>query len=238
LPKSKSPSQTRINLVNECTEMLCVKEGIFHNHQEGRDYKIFISNDSQRYLAIFYNLDDTALDDFLAALRALEGTKHIYMFSESDEVDRSIFAGIAGCKLEAIPQKILEIYRLLNKQNISPKKETIKSDITKAKKRIFEEKEKDDGVNLLRIVLEQVIKVIAFKHGIDTSKIDKIARVNQKLRIEGVFDMKLERENKLYLTIGNYAHHAEYHEYDMADAQRFYDHAVMMVEKFGIGEGK
>jgi adenine-specific DNA-methyltransferase len=150
LPKSQSHYQTKINLVNECTEMLCVKENIYNIEIEQDDFKIFSSNDKTRYLAVYYNTQDDSLDEFLDKLKSIKEEKIVYIFSETEELDQTIFRGIKKCKPKPIPQKILNIYHQLNKQNIAPKTNTIFVDIDKAKRRIFDEKDKDDGAEKIK----------------------------------------------------------------------------------------
>ena len=236
LSKSKSHFQTKIALVNECTEMLCIKENIYNLEVEENDFKIFSSNDKTRYLAIYYNTEDDTIEDFLEHLRSIKEEKTVYMFSESEEIDRTIFAGIKKCILTPIPQKILNVYYQLNKQNIAPKTNTIFVDLDKAKRRIFVEKDKDDGASKLRIVLEQIIEVIAYKEGLNLNDFNAIARVNTKLKDDGVFSKVTWKENEKFLTIGNDASHGDYDNYDIKQVEEFYKYVQSMITEFGVGK--
>lgn len=236
LPKSKSHFQTKINLVNECTEMLCIKENIYNLETEKEDFKIFSSNDSRRYLAVYYNTEDDSLNDFLDELKNIKEEKIVYIFSETEELDQTIFKGIKNCKSRPIPQKILNIYHQLNKQNITPKTNTIFVDLDKAKRRIFQEKDKDDGASKLRIVLEQVVEYIAYKNGLNLNDFNSIARVNTKLKDDGVFTKVRWKENETYLTIGNDASHGDYDNYEMQQVKDFYKHIQSLITEFGVGK--
>jgi len=235
LPKNASYFQTKINLVNECTEMLCIKENIYNLKIEQDDYKIFLSNDKTRYLAVYYNTEDDSLNDFLDELKNIKEEKIVYMFSETEELEQTIFKGIKNCKPRPIPQKILNIYYQLNKQNITPKTNTIFLDLDKAKRRIFAEKDKDDGASKLRIVLEQVIEYIAYKNGLNLNDFNAIARVNTKLKDDDVFTKVRWKENETYLTIGNDASHGDYDNYEMKQIKDFYKHVQSLITEFGIG---
>jgi len=236
LPKSKSYTQTKINLVNECTYMLCVKENIYNLLLENEDYKLFISNDKKRVLAIYYNTEDESLNDFLGELKGMAQQKVVYIFSDSQEVDTTLCKGIKNCTIQPIPQKILDVYKQLNKQNIAPKYHTIFLDLQKAKKRIFEEKDKDDGASKLRVVLEQVLEIIAYQSGLNLNDFNSISRVNTKLKEQEVFSKVIWKANETYLTIGNEASHGDYDNYDMKQVQAFYEHIQRLIEEFKIGK--
>ncbi|MEA2099236.1 MAG: site-specific DNA-methyltransferase [Campylobacterota bacterium] len=236
LKKSNSPSQTKIDLVNECSEMLCVKENIYNLKLQNSDYKIYFSNDKTRYLCIYFNTEDDTLDGFLSYLQNIKEQKSIYIFSDTVEVDMTIFKGIKNFNVEPIPQKILNIYQQLVKQNIAPKTNTIFLDLEKAKKRIFEENDKDDGTQKLRGVLEQIIETIAYKNSVNLNEFTVISRINTKLKDDGVFTKVIWKENESYLTIGNSAIHSKYDEYDMEQAKNFYKHVQSLINNFGIGK--
>ncbi len=236
LPKGDSSSQMKINLTNECSEMLCIKEGIYNLKIEDSDFKIYISNDKRKYLCVYFNTEDNSLNDFLVQLKNIKEQKIVYIFSESEAVDKTIFKCVKNFEVEAIPQKILNIYKQLVKQNISPKTNTIFLDLEKAKRRIFEEKDKDDGASKLRVVLERIIEHIAHKSGINLNEYNAIARVNTKLKDDNVFSKVIWKENETYLTIGNDASHGDYENYEMKQVQNFYTHVQTLIKNFGIGK--
>jgi adenine-specific DNA-methyltransferase len=236
LPKGDSPSQMKINLTNECSEMLCIKEGIYNLELEQSDFKIYSSNDKKRFLCVYFNTEDDSLQEFLAELKKIKSPKIVYMFSQNEEIDLSIFKGIKDFNVEAIPQKILNIYKQLVKQNISPKTNTIFMDLEKAKRRIFEEKDKDDGASKLRVVLEQIIEVIAHKNSVNLNEYNSTSRVNTKLKDDSVFSKVLWKENEIYLTIGNDASHGDYDNYDIKQVENFYLHVQKLIKNFGIGK--
>jgi adenine-specific DNA-methyltransferase len=111
--------QIRFNLVNKCTEMLCVKESIFEKYEEKTNYKIFISNDKKRFLCVYYNFTKFDLQEFAEATEKLNGGKSIYIFADGEDLDLSLFEGIKDCNFEPIPEPILETYRELIKLNIT-----------------------------------------------------------------------------------------------------------------------
>lgn len=228
----------RLDLTEKCTEMLCVKENIFNLEMEEEDYKIFASNNGDGFLCVFYNLFDESFKEFLKEIKKLKGEKKIYMFSIDGTTDRKLFAGIEDCVVEEIPQKIIDIYKQIVKMNIPVKADTIFLEFEKANKKIFGEKEKDEGARILRIVLEKTIQKIAQKNNFsifkNNHKEEKITTLNDRLYESKVFNKVQWEENKTCLAIGNNASHGDYGDYDIKQVENFYRHIQSLLNDFGI----
>lgn len=238
IKKAKNKDQVRIDLTQKCTEMLCVKENIFNLEKETEDYKIFTSNKKDRFLCVYYNFLEDSFDDFLKEMQELKGKKIIYIFSMDGKVDKGLFSEIDDFEIEEIPQKIIDIYKQLVKMNIPVNADLIFSDFEKAKERIFTNKEKDDGARILRIVIEKVIQKIAQNNGLNilknNTKEEKIAILNDKLKVEKLFSKVEWEENKTYIAIGNHAAHGEYSEYDLKNVENFYKHIQKLIDRHNI----
>ena len=124
------------------------------------------------------------------------------------------------------------------KLNIPIRAETIFIDLDKAKKQIFEDKDKDIGAKILRVVLEKLVQKIAQKNQIniltDKGKEIKLSTLNDTLKTENVFSKLEWEENKTYLIIGNHASHGEYDEFDLTQVNKFYKHIQTLINKFNI----
>lgn len=118
IKNSQNKEQLKINLTQKCTEMLCVKEGIYNQKEIHEDFKIFESDKKDKYLCVYYNFISNSFFDFVNTIKQLKGKKIIYVFSTDDSVDVDLFAEIKNCTIETIPQKILDIYRKIIKDNI------------------------------------------------------------------------------------------------------------------------
>ena len=118
IKNSENIEQLKVNLTYKCTEMLCLKENIYNLKEEQEDYKIFESNKKDKYLCVYYNFINDSFEDFLSTLKKLEGQKIIYMFSMDDRIDNELFEEINNYKIETIPQKILDIYKKIIKENV------------------------------------------------------------------------------------------------------------------------
>lgn len=118
IKNSENIEQLKVNLTYKCTEMLCLKENIYNLKEEQEDYKIFESNKKDKYLCVYYNFINDSFEDFLSTLKKLEGQKIIYMFSMDDSVNKELFEDIDNFEIETIPQKILDIYKKIIKENV------------------------------------------------------------------------------------------------------------------------
>ena len=239
LKKSNNRHQTKLNLTNKCSEMLCLKENIFNLEKKFEDFKIYSSHDKLRYLCIYFNTIDDSFNEFLDEIRNIYTYKIVYMFSDDLSIDKEPFKDIPNIKIEAIPQKILDIYKQLIKMNIPIKPTTIFTDLTKAKKRIFDEKEKDDGAFILRIVLEKTIQKIAQNSGVSilraNGKEESVENLNNTLKNNDIFSKVTWEENKTYMAIGNHAAHGDYDEYDLKQIMNFYRYTQSLIDGFNIG---
>ena len=100
----------KIRITKECTEMLCLREGIFDEINKTDDYRIFQQGDQT--LAVYYSLDRKALSDLKKELNKIDGDKVFYCFTlDPIGVDKSDFIGWNNVSLEPIPQKILDVYK-------------------------------------------------------------------------------------------------------------------------------
>ncbi len=236
--KTKNRDQVKINLTKKCTEMLCVKENIFNITKEEKDYKIFTSNKNDKFLCIYYNFIEDSIYEFIEDIRAIEGKKIVYIFSIDNEANKTLFSGIGNLKVEAIPQNILDIYKQLIKMNIPLKTNIIFSDYTKAKTKIFIDKDKDDGARVLRVVLEKLIQKISQDNSINIlntkGKEEKATVLNDKLYNQNIITQIDWEENKTFLTIGNNASHGDYDDYELKQVEKFYRHIQILLNSYNV----
>lgn len=96
-------------LTEQSTEMLCLKENCFQLVEKHSTYSVY-TNGSNKYLGIVYYYD--GIEPFKKFVKA--NSKHVsaYVFSLSDDVDRTDFTEIADMvTLKPIPATILNVYR-------------------------------------------------------------------------------------------------------------------------------
>ena len=110
----RNKDQMKINLTKKCTEMLCLKEGIFKLITEANDYSIF--QQSNRFMALYYDFPNASLDELKNRMNELKGEKILYCFTvDTQGLDKSNFVGWKNIRIEPIPQKILDVYKQIFK---------------------------------------------------------------------------------------------------------------------------
>ncbi|MEK7309586.1 MAG: site-specific DNA-methyltransferase [Planctomycetota bacterium] len=104
-----SKDTLKIRITKECTEMLCLREGIFEEKKKTDDYRIF--EQGERIMAVYYSPDRTELKSLKKELDKMTGEKTLYCFElDPFGLDKNDFHDWKGVTLEPIPQKILDIY--------------------------------------------------------------------------------------------------------------------------------
>ncbi len=104
-----SKDTLKIRITHECTEMLCLREGIFDEKKKTADYRIFDQN--SRIMAVYYSLQRAQLKVLKKDLDKMKGDKILYCFTlDPLGLDKTDFQDWQGVSLEPIPQKILDVY--------------------------------------------------------------------------------------------------------------------------------
>lgn len=116
---SKNKTQTKINLAKQCSEMLCLKTGIYNLlDEENPCFKLFDNNKHNKFLCVYFDFFGNNIQEFIHKIQILNGEKFVFMFSLDENVDKSLFEGIENIKIEPIPQKILDVYKKIAKEHI------------------------------------------------------------------------------------------------------------------------
>ncbi len=111
--EAKETDRNKRKLVNQSTEMLCIKESAFELVQENEDFKIFRNHD--KYLGIIFHED--SISDYIKAIKKIKGHFHTYTFSMTDDPRKEEFVDVADkVTLCAIPDIILKVYREIFKE--------------------------------------------------------------------------------------------------------------------------
>jgi len=106
---SISRDDLKIRITSECTEMLCLREGIFEEVKAKPYYHIFEQND--RVMAVYYALERDGLEQLKREMDMMKGEKILYCFTlDPLGLNKNDFVDWQGVSLEPIPQKILDIY--------------------------------------------------------------------------------------------------------------------------------
>jgi adenine-specific DNA-methyltransferase len=104
-----SRDDLKIRITRECTEMLCLREGIFDEVKKTDDYRVFEQNG--RVMGVYYALGREGLASLKNELDKMKGEKILYCFTlDPLGLNEEDFVNWQGVSLEPIPQKILDIY--------------------------------------------------------------------------------------------------------------------------------
>jgi len=107
--KSISRDDLKLRITRECTEMLCLREGIFTEVKAKPDFHIFEQNG--RVMGVYYAMERDSLEQLKTELDKMKGEKILYCFTlDPLGLDKNDFMDWQGVSLEPIPQKILDIY--------------------------------------------------------------------------------------------------------------------------------
>ena len=106
---SISRDDLKMRITRECTEMLCLREGIFDEVKAKPDYHIFEQNG--RIMGVYYSMERDSLAQLKKEMDKMKGEKILYCFTlDPLGLNKNDFVDWQGVSLEPIPQKILDIY--------------------------------------------------------------------------------------------------------------------------------
>jgi adenine-specific DNA-methyltransferase len=107
---SISRDDLKMRITLECTEMLCLREGVFEEVKTASEYRIFKQNN--KVMGIYYALERDGLEQLKKELDNIKGEKILYCFTiDPLGLEKDDFADWDDVSLEAIPQPILDIYK-------------------------------------------------------------------------------------------------------------------------------
>lgn len=106
--EAEPTDRNKRKLVNESTEMLCIRENAFEPVENCAEFKIF--RNSKKYLGIVFY--EEAINDFKKAVKKINGHFNVYVFSLGDDPHEKQFTDVKDrVTLCAIPEVILKVYR-------------------------------------------------------------------------------------------------------------------------------
>ncbi|MEG1820831.1 MAG: site-specific DNA-methyltransferase [Malacoplasma sp.] len=112
---SNNRDQLKYDLTEKCIPMLCVKESTYNLYKESEEFKIYSNNDNTKFTCVYYDIFGTLYNEFIDEIKNIKEDKALYIFSLNDTADIDKLRGIKNYTIEAIPHKILDIYRKIAK---------------------------------------------------------------------------------------------------------------------------
>lgn len=109
---SPNTDQAKYNLVSQLDPLLCVQESIFSPVNRTNYSSHYSTENGKRHLFIYNDyFNDQRMKRFKEDVAKAQGEKIVYIYSEDNEVDESLFEDIPDCDVRPIPEKIYEIYK-------------------------------------------------------------------------------------------------------------------------------
>jgi len=107
--------QIYFDLTEKCISMLCAKESTFDLVYKNKSYVIYTDKQTENSTCIYYDIYYKNYDDFINKIKQIQNQKALYIFSLDNRVEEYELDGIKNYKVEAIPQKIYDLYKKLVK---------------------------------------------------------------------------------------------------------------------------
>ena len=115
MKKTLNSDEMKMRLIDNCTDLLCFKEGIFDAIDAKYDsFKLY--RNEERILGIYTSFDYSELETLLNEISKYKELKmKVYVFTfDNAGLNPNDFLGWEDIELEAVPQKILEIIGAYN----------------------------------------------------------------------------------------------------------------------------
>ena len=103
--------QLYFDLTEKCIPMLHMKEDTFIEVETNDEYSIYTNKDKSRYTCVYFDIIWEKYEEFKNKLRNIKEEKALYIFTLWEWIDESDLKWINNYKVEAIPQKIYELYK-------------------------------------------------------------------------------------------------------------------------------
>lgn len=114
---SNNRDQLYFDLTERCIPMLCMKSECFEEYKSSDEYKIYVNKDKTRYACVYYSLFGEKEEEFIEELRNIKEEKYLYKFTLGDTPDMTKYKDLTNYEVEAIPYKIVELYKKIVKMS-------------------------------------------------------------------------------------------------------------------------
>ena len=114
---SNNRDQLYFDLTERCIPMLCMKSECFEEYKSSDEYKIFTNGDKTKYACVYYSLFGEKEEEFIEELRNIKEEKYLYKFTLGDTPDMTKYKDLTNYEVEAIPYKIVELYKKIVKMS-------------------------------------------------------------------------------------------------------------------------
>lgn len=103
--------QLYYDLTEKCVPMLCVKSNTYELVEKNKEFAIYSNLEKTEYSCVYFDIFGESYNSFINTVKEIKEHKNLYIFSLNEYVNEEIFKGISNYSIEAIPYKILDLYK-------------------------------------------------------------------------------------------------------------------------------
>lgn len=114
---SGTRDQIYYDLTEKCIPMLCVKEDTYEVIEKNDQYAIYTNKEKNKFTCVYFDTIGNKYEEFIDKVKAIEEKKVLYIFTLGNKIEEPRLAEIKNYTIEAIPQRIYELYKKLAKMS-------------------------------------------------------------------------------------------------------------------------
>lgn len=109
--------QLYYDLTEKCIPMLCLKEDTFNQLELNEEYAIFTNEETNKYTCVYFDIFGNKYNEFIDKLEEIGQQKSLYIFALGDYVNTDDLKEVKNYTIEAIPYRILDLYKKVIKMS-------------------------------------------------------------------------------------------------------------------------
>lgn len=109
--------QLYYDLTEKCIPMLCLKEETFEKLDLNEEYAIYTNKENSKYTCVYFDIFGNKYEEFKRKLEEIEEQKSLYIFALGDYVNTNDLKDVKNYTIEAIPYRILDLYKKVIKMS-------------------------------------------------------------------------------------------------------------------------
>lgn len=105
--------QIYYDLTEKCIPMLCIKEDTYEIVEKNDQYAIYTNKGKDKYTCVYFDTIQNKYDEFIEKVKQVEEQKVLYIFTLGNKIDEPRLSEMKNYTIEAIPQRIYDLYKKL-----------------------------------------------------------------------------------------------------------------------------
>lgn len=114
---SGTRDQIYYDLTEKCIPMLCVKEDTYEIIEKNDQYAIYTNKEKNKSTCVYFDTIGNKYEEFIERIKEIDEKKVLYIFTLGNKIEEPRLAEIKNYTIEAIPQRIYELYKKLAKMS-------------------------------------------------------------------------------------------------------------------------